>query len=105
MYSIKDLIGMLEVENEYFGSAYNSTVEWLFNDVLVAQFAHDAVDTGTLDADAGTHRVDTVVIGFDGDFRAVARYADHLLDGDQAVVDFRNLTSFKSCFVGCADFF
>ena len=34
MYSIKDLIGMLEVENEYFGSAYNYTVEWLFNEYV-----------------------------------------------------------------------
>ena len=44
----------------------------------------------TLDTHAGAHRVDTVVVGFDGDFGAFARDTDDVADGDKAVVDFRH---------------
>ena len=60
-------------------------------DVLVAQLADDAHDAGTLHADAGADRVDAVVIGLHGHLGALARDADDLLHGDQAVVDLRNL--------------
>ena len=48
------------------------------------------MDTGALHTDASANGVDTVVVGFHGDFGFLARFADDLLDGDESVIDFRH---------------
>ena len=60
-------------------------------DVLIAQLADDADDAGPLDTDAGADRIDAVVVGFDGHLGTFTRDADDFLDGDQSVIDFRDL--------------
>ena len=60
-------------------------------DVLIAQFVYDTMHTTTLHAHTGTYRVDTVVETFHGHLGALARHAGYLLDGYQAIVDFRHL--------------
>ena len=59
-------------------------------DVLVSQFPYDTDDTCTLDTDAGSDRIDSVIIGLHSDLGPFARYADYLLYGDESVIDFRN---------------
>ena len=60
-------------------------------DILVAQFADDAVDTGAFHADAGADGIDTVVVRLNGDLGALTRFTDDLLNGDQAVEDLGDL--------------
>ena len=57
----------------------------------MAELIDDACDTSTLHADAGSDRVDAVVIRLNGHLGALARNPDHLLDGDKTVGNLRNL--------------
>ena len=60
-------------------------------DVLVAQFADDAVDAAALHTHAGAHRIDAFVVAFHGDFGAFAGQANDVLYDDDAILDFRHL--------------
>ena len=57
-------------------------------DVLAAEFADDAVDAASLDADAGSYGVYAVVVALDGDLGTLAWHAGYALDADESVVDF-----------------
>ena len=57
-------------------------------DVLVVEFAHDAVNPRSLHPDAGTDRVDAVVVAFHSDLGAFARQAHDALNADESVLDF-----------------
>ncbi len=58
-------------------------------DLLVVEFADDALNTHAAHADAGPHGVHAVLQGLDGDLGALARLAGDALDLHLAVVDFR----------------
>ena len=59
-------------------------------DILITQFADDAMDTGALDTHARTHRVDTVVVRLDGDLGTLAGDTDDVANGDETVVNLGN---------------
>ena len=59
-------------------------------DILVSELTYDTDDTCTLDTDAGSDRIDSVIIGLHSDLGPFARYADYLLYGDESVIDFWN---------------
>ena len=60
-------------------------------DVLVAQFANDAVDTASAHTYARTDGINVGVEAFDGDFGAFARNASHSTELDDAFCDFGDL--------------
>ena len=45
------------------------------------------MDAGALHTDTGADGVDAVVVRLNGDFGALAGFADDFLDGDEAVVN------------------
>ena len=49
------------------------------------------MDTASLDSDAGTDRIDALVVALDCYFGTFAWFAGHILDGDEAVVYLGNL--------------
>ena len=60
-------------------------------DVLVAELSYDADDTCTLHTDTSSDRVDSLIISLHCHLRTLARDTHNLLDGDETVIDFRNL--------------
>ncbi len=62
----------------YEEGGIGSIVDYI--DVLVAELAHDTVDSGTFDTHAGANGVDTVVVALNGNLGALSRYAGHGAD-------------------------
>ena len=73
-------------------------------DILVAELADDSDDAGAFHADACSDRVNPVVIRLYGNFRPLPRDTHNLLDGDETVVNLRNLSleEFRKELVGNA---
>src|SRR5574344_24815 len=69
-------------------------------DVLIAEFTYDAMHTATLHTYAGSHWIDTLIIAFHSYLGALTRHTGHTADGNQTVIDFRNL-SFKQALQEC----
>ena len=60
-------------------------------DVFITQLADDAMDTCSFHTDTSANGVDAVVIGLHSHLGTLARLADNLLDGDEAVVNLGHL--------------
>ena len=59
--------------------------------ILIAKLVNNAVHTATLNADAGSNRVDAVVIALNCHLGAVARHTGHTANGYQAIGYLRHL--------------
>src|SRR5690606_17003031 len=60
-------------------------------DLLALELAYHRLNPAAPHADAGADRVDTGIVGHDGDLRPAAGVAGHRLNLDDAVVDLRHL--------------
>ena len=69
-------------------------------DVLVVEFADDAVYAAALDTDAGTYGVDAVVVGFDGHLGPFAGDAGDAADADEAFSHFGDFVFEQALEVG-----
>ena len=65
-------------------------------DVLVAELTDNAQDPASLDSDAGSYRVDPLVLGLYRHLCPVTGNADNLLHSDEAVADLRDFLLEKS---------
>src|SRR3546814_6690400 len=54
-------------------------------DIFVAQLPHNPMNTGPLHPNAGSNRIDAVVIGLHRYFGPFSRFPDDFLDGNQSV--------------------
>src|SRR5690606_13509744 len=59
--------------------------------VFIAQFANDSVNPGTFYSHAGTSRINTVIVRFNGYFRPFSWLTNNIPDADQPVKYFRDL--------------
>ena len=59
-------------------------------DLLVVQLAHDGLNSHTLHANAGAHRIDARVVGLHGDFGTTSWYAGDAANLNNALGDLRH---------------
>ena len=61
-------------------------------DVLVAELTDDAMNAATLHTNAGSYRIDAVVVALDGNLGTLTRHTGNAANSDQTVLDFGNLS-------------